>query len=119
MKAVVEKWGWDKFKKNPDLIKQVFRYLDPDGGGEISRKEWDTLRQVFNELTLSILEFLQFVDRIFGDFDLAWQAMDHHWHLKLCGCRRVPSLVCFSKFCGCRRVRLGFDAPWSVVHLAG
>jgi len=76
MKEAVAEWGWGKFRKNPDLVRQVFRYLDPDGGGEISLAEWGTMNQLFKELQLSILEFLQFVDRKYGNFDDAWAAMD-------------------------------------------
>jgi len=76
MKDAVSKWRWGKFLQKPDLVTKVFRYLDPDGGGEISHPEWDTMSQLFKELMLSMLEFLQFVDRIFGDFHVAWSEMD-------------------------------------------
>jgi hypothetical protein len=76
MREAVETWGWGKFKSNPDLIRQVFRYLDPDGGGEISLAEWGVMNQLFKELLLSILEFLDFIDRAFVDFDAAWNQLD-------------------------------------------
>jgi hypothetical protein len=76
MKAAVAKWGWGRFKKNPDSVVQVFRFLDPDGGGEISRAEWSIMNQLFKELLLSIMEFMQFLDRFFGNFEAAWAELD-------------------------------------------
>mmetsp|Transcript_46340 Transcript_46340/g.86923 ORF Transcript_46340/g.86923 Transcript_46340/m.86923 type:complete len:1675 (+) Transcript_46340:183-5207(+) len=70
-------WKWRKFKKHPDWVIQVFRYLDPDSDGELTDNEWEAFVQLFKELLLSILEFLQYLNRTFlGDFDLAWNEID-------------------------------------------
>jgi len=59
-------------------LKEVFRYLDPGGEGTVSPDEWALLDQLWRELSLSILEFLQFCDRIFGkdNLDEVWEFLD-------------------------------------------
>lgn len=76
-KRQMASWGWDKFKKNPTWVTQVFRYLDPDSGGEVTREEWGAVEQLFKELQLTILEFLQHLNRTFmGNFGMAWDEID-------------------------------------------
>merc|ERR1712048_55096 len=76
MKDAVDEFGWKQFKDSPELVTQVFRYLDPDNGGSISLEEWDVLQQLWKELTLSILEFLKYIDLMFGDLDTAYDLID-------------------------------------------
>jgi len=76
MKEAMAEWGWGKFKRNEDYLRQVFRFLDPDGGGEISKAEWSTMNQLFKDLLLIMMEFMYFVDRFFGNFDSAWTELD-------------------------------------------
>lgn len=67
---------FDGENKN-ERIKAVFRFLDPDGGGLVSRSEWEVLDQLFREVRLSVKEFVEFCERTFGsDLDDAWAALD-------------------------------------------
>eukprot|EP00931_Biecheleriopsis_adriatica_P035263 TRINITY_DN20300_c0_g1_i2.p1 TRINITY_DN20300_c0_g1~~TRINITY_DN20300_c0_g1_i2.p1 ORF type:complete len:1477 (+),score=305.27 TRINITY_DN20300_c0_g1_i2:143-4573(+) len=59
-----------------DRIVSVFRYLDPDGGGLVSKQEWEVLQQIIEEIQLSIKEFVQFCLRAFGSLEGAWKALD-------------------------------------------
>lgn len=60
-----------------ERIKAVFRYLDPDGGGIVSKNEWKVLDQLVREVRLSVKEFVEFCERTFGsDLDDAWAALD-------------------------------------------
>lgn len=45
------------------MIADIFRYLDPSGGGDISKREWAGLDRLLKDIKLSILEFVQFCDR--------------------------------------------------------
>eukprot|EP00442_Polarella_glacialis_P011066 CAMPEP_0115149250 /NCGR_PEP_ID=MMETSP0227-20121206/64333_1 /TAXON_ID=89957 /ORGANISM="Polarella glacialis, Strain CCMP 1383" /LENGTH=282 /DNA_ID=CAMNT_0002559391 /DNA_START=1 /DNA_END=846 /DNA_ORIENTATION=- len=55
----------------------VFKFLDPSGEGQVSKNEFMVVDQFWNEVVLSITEFLQFSERTFGP-DLAdlWNALD-------------------------------------------
>jgi len=65
--------GKDKLER----IRNVFRYLDPSGEGQVSKGEWGVLEQLFREIQLSIKEFVDFCERTFGDnLDDAWAALD-------------------------------------------
>jgi hypothetical protein len=66
-----------KMFKDPDLSRQLFRFLDMDNGGDVCAAEWHALQELWNELELAILEFLQFLDRTFGgNFDMAWEELE-------------------------------------------
>jgi len=71
--------GCTKFK-GPDEkehIVGIFRYLDPDNGGTVSRAEWSVMEQMLKEIKLSIFEFVQFLQRSYGeDIDTAWENLD-------------------------------------------
>lgn len=60
-----------------EKIELVFRYLDPSGEGQVSVYEWGILECFWNEIKLSIQEFVKFCQRKFGD-DLcdAWDALN-------------------------------------------
>eukprot|EP00930_Biecheleria_cincta_P027581 TRINITY_DN19349_c0_g1_i1.p1 TRINITY_DN19349_c0_g1~~TRINITY_DN19349_c0_g1_i1.p1 ORF type:complete len:1554 (+),score=242.83 TRINITY_DN19349_c0_g1_i1:88-4749(+) len=61
-----------------ERIKTVFRFLDPSGEGLISKNEWKVLDQLFQEVRLSVKEFVEFCERTFGpDLDDAWRALDN------------------------------------------
>lgn len=75
----IEEMKCKKFdgKDKQERIKTVFRYLDPGGEGTVSQEEWGVLEQLFNEIQLSIKEFVNFCERTFGDdLMLAWKALD-------------------------------------------
>jgi hypothetical protein len=68
---------WQVFKRDPSLVKQLFRHLDPNHSGDISFREWSSLQYLWNELELTILELLRFLDRNFsGNFEMAWDELD-------------------------------------------
>eukprot|EP00928_Gymnodinium_smaydae_P033374 TRINITY_DN23921_c0_g2_i1.p1 TRINITY_DN23921_c0_g2~~TRINITY_DN23921_c0_g2_i1.p1 ORF type:complete len:414 (-),score=137.75 TRINITY_DN23921_c0_g2_i1:145-1386(-) len=71
--------GCKKFE-GPDETKQIhaiFRYLDPSGEGQVSLGEWLALDQIWNEIKLSLFEFVQFMERTFaGGLAEAWQFID-------------------------------------------
>mmetsp|Transcript_54722 Transcript_54722/g.86916 ORF Transcript_54722/g.86916 Transcript_54722/m.86916 type:complete len:280 (+) Transcript_54722:3-842(+) len=75
----LEKMQCTKFngKDKSERIKNIFRYLDPSGEGQVSEGEWDVLKQLYSEIQLSIKEFVDFCERTFGD-DLteAWNRLD-------------------------------------------
>lgn len=76
-REALKSMGWKKFVKHESLATKVFRYLDPDNSGSISLVEWSALHQLWKELQLSILEFLQYLDRHFsGNFHIAWNVLD-------------------------------------------
>lgn len=58
-------------------LKNVFRYLDPSGEGQVSKDEWGVLELLWKEIRLSISEFVQFCNRAFGnDLELWWSSLD-------------------------------------------
>jgi len=76
-KISMKKFKWKKLSKHPEQVIEIFRFLDPDESGEVSSHEWCVLHQLWKELNLSILEFLQYLDRTFGScFDTAWKNLD-------------------------------------------
>jgi len=77
LETMIAHSNWSDFQRDPNLAKQVFRALDPDNSGDVSLAEWAALQYLWNELELSILEFLKFVDRNFGgSFDMAWDEIE-------------------------------------------
>mmetsp|Transcript_115826 Transcript_115826/g.374253 ORF Transcript_115826/g.374253 Transcript_115826/m.374253 type:complete len:597 (-) Transcript_115826:406-2196(-) len=75
--AAVARVGWRRFLDEPELLKQAFRALDPDGSGAVSPAEWAAVEQLWRELLLSVLEFLAHADRVFGgDLEVAWEQLD-------------------------------------------
>lgn len=71
------KWGKISKKDKQERIKSIFRYLDPNGDGNLSETEWGVLEQLFQEIQLSSEEFVNFCQRTFGeDLHLAWRALD-------------------------------------------
>merc|ERR1711920_325692 len=58
----------------------IFRYLDLNGGGDVSCIEWQVLDQLWQELTLCLEEFVNHLKRKFNysrDFLAdAWDALD-------------------------------------------
>jgi Ran GTPase-activating protein (RanGAP) involved in mRNA processing and transport/Ca2+-binding EF-hand superfamily protein len=74
-------------------ITSIFRFLDPSGEGQVSKDEWAILDLLFQEIRLSIEEFVRFLTRTFGeDLQVAWDAFDedgggtiqfHEWRDKL------------------------------------
>jgi hypothetical protein len=58
-------------------IEGVFRYLDPTGEGTVSKHEWKILQCLWNEIKLSIEEFVQFCVRTFGqNLSDGWDFLD-------------------------------------------
>lgn len=68
-----------------ERIKAVFRYLDPGGEGSVSEAEWGVLSMFWNELQLSMQEFVQFLERTFGDGDMLEKDhyTDDQWKKKI------------------------------------
>eukprot|EP00929_Paragymnodinium_shiwhaense_P037151 TRINITY_DN19843_c0_g1_i1.p1 TRINITY_DN19843_c0_g1~~TRINITY_DN19843_c0_g1_i1.p1 ORF type:complete len:1434 (-),score=390.27 TRINITY_DN19843_c0_g1_i1:267-4568(-) len=65
-----------------DRIRGVFRYLDPSGEGLVSKGEWDVLDQLWKEMSLCLVEFVSYLQRLFDfreDFlEEAWIEMDEN-----------------------------------------
>eukprot|EP00931_Biecheleriopsis_adriatica_P070532 TRINITY_DN44294_c0_g1_i1.p1 TRINITY_DN44294_c0_g1~~TRINITY_DN44294_c0_g1_i1.p1 ORF type:complete len:293 (-),score=56.55 TRINITY_DN44294_c0_g1_i1:53-859(-) len=60
-----------------ERIGAVFRYLDPGGEGTVSLNEWQILGQLWDEFELSIREFVQFLEFVFGEnLEVAWEGLD-------------------------------------------
>jgi len=77
LRGGIERLGWPGFRDNNEKIKEVFRYLDPNQGGTISLLEWSAVVQIAKEIQLSVLEFVQFLNRSFaGNFAIAWHEID-------------------------------------------
>lgn len=75
----MEAFGLKKYIEDQELTKKLFRQLDPDTNGEVSPKEWDAITQLYRDIRLCLLEFLQHIDRIFlGDFERAWVELDEN-----------------------------------------
>lgn len=64
-------------KVEKERITNVFRYLDPSGEGQVSLGEFCIQEQLWNEVTLCISEFMQFLERTIGkDLDEVWSFFD-------------------------------------------
>mmetsp|Transcript_7880 Transcript_7880/g.23884 ORF Transcript_7880/g.23884 Transcript_7880/m.23884 type:complete len:342 (-) Transcript_7880:87-1112(-) len=75
--AAVAKLGWEKYVDDLELSKEVFRELDRNAAGQISRGEFGRISQMWKDLRLITLEFLSFLDRACaGDLDEAWERLD-------------------------------------------
>lgn len=59
-----------------ERIRNVFKYLDPSGEGKVSKGEWSVLQQLYEEIRLSIQEFVEFCVRTFGGLEEAWEQLD-------------------------------------------
>merc|ERR1712032_1350358 len=61
-------------------IRDVFRHLETSGEGSISRCEWDILSQLWQEMMLSLEEFVKFLWMSYEHsacfLDDAWDALD-------------------------------------------
>jgi len=68
---------WRTFVREPELLDQVFRFLDPDNGGRISKAEWSVCSMIAKEFKLCIYELVKFIAREFQeDFAAAWKKID-------------------------------------------
>jgi len=77
MLEAMQSMGWTYYMENNDRVRDVFRLLDADGGGELSLLEWYVIRCVWRELQLSLIEFCQHLEHHFGgDMEKAWIKMD-------------------------------------------
>jgi len=74
-KLAVTKFGWPAFQ-DPEKATAVFRYLDPDNGGSISKAEWRVMDQLVNELLLSVLDVSSYIHRTFGSIQAAFEIFD-------------------------------------------
>merc|ERR1712203_547737 len=74
--------GCKKFAGADEMqrIGAIFRYLDPSGEGGISQHEWMVLDQLWQEMKLSLTEFVQFLSRAFDKsknfLSEAWEVLD-------------------------------------------
>merc|ERR1712196_710993 len=71
--------GCRKFQGPNEMerLRAVFRFLDPSGEGQVSKDEFTVLSQMFNEILLSIEEFVEFCVRNFGhDPEDTWNFID-------------------------------------------
>eukprot|EP00928_Gymnodinium_smaydae_P044474 TRINITY_DN2966_c1_g1_i2.p1 TRINITY_DN2966_c1_g1~~TRINITY_DN2966_c1_g1_i2.p1 ORF type:complete len:1203 (+),score=307.87 TRINITY_DN2966_c1_g1_i2:465-3611(+) len=71
----VKKMKFKKFKgpDEIDRLKLIFRFLDPSGEGSVSIDEWSVMEQLWQEMRLTIVNFVDFLDRMFEDLEDAWQ----------------------------------------------
>jgi len=74
-KMAVANLGWTEFQ-DPEKGTEIFRYLDPDGGGSITYDEWQVMNGLLKELQLTVLELLQHVDYTFGNIEVAHALLD-------------------------------------------
>jgi len=66
-----------KGKDEKQRFQAIFRYLDPSGEGQVSKLEFMTLDLFWEEVKLSIVEFLDWAERMFGrDLEPLWNALD-------------------------------------------
>jgi len=82
LESGIKRMGCHKFQgddANED-IKQIFRYLDPNGEGTVSLKEWLVMEQLWAEMMLSLREFVNFLARFFDchpdSLERAWELLD-------------------------------------------
>jgi len=72
----VAKLKWKQFANNEDVV-DVFRFLDADAEGSISVFEWGVMHQLWKDLALHIVEFIEFIERSMGeDLNDFWDEMD-------------------------------------------
>jgi len=90
-------------------LQKVFRFLDPNGSGSISREEWTELADLYKEVTMRLNEFALFLERQFpssrGALRRVWELMDPEG---------VGSMS-RSKFEGAVRDQLGFLGSTRVI----
>merc|ERR1712110_283797 len=80
----LKKMKCNKFegKNEEKRIKDIFGYLDPGGEGSVSEGEWSVLEALYKEMQLSISEFVQFLERTYGQeegadyLEIAWGVLD-------------------------------------------
>jgi hypothetical protein len=76
LKERTRKLGWKELEDDA-LLREVFRYLDPNGNAHISKAEWEMMKQLWEELKFRIFEFLVYIDRVYsGRFDDAFVDID-------------------------------------------
>jgi len=72
----------DRFRgvDGPSRVQAVFRFLDPSGEGGVSQFEWQVLEQLYQEMTLSLEEFVWFLAYVYNHhptfLEQAWSALD-------------------------------------------
>eukprot|EP00913_Durusdinium_trenchii_P008422 g7910.t1 len=103
-KKAVANLGWKEFK-DPEKAVQIFRYLDPDGGGSISFEEWQVMNGLLQELQLAILELLQHVHYTFGSVEVAYALLD----------KDGSSTVDFEEWDKATR-SIGYFGPTSIIY---
>eukprot|EP00403_Amphidinium_massartii_P029168 CAMPEP_0178388864 /NCGR_PEP_ID=MMETSP0689_2-20121128/9814_1 /TAXON_ID=160604 /ORGANISM="Amphidinium massartii, Strain CS-259" /LENGTH=902 /DNA_ID=CAMNT_0020009283 /DNA_START=265 /DNA_END=2974 /DNA_ORIENTATION=+ len=55
-------------------LRAIFRYLDRNGNGQVSKKEWAILEPIARELQLSLRLFVQLLERKFNEsLEAAWE----------------------------------------------
>lgn len=69
--------GFTKFKGEEEKhrFQSVFRYMDSRTEGKITVKDWTNLKEVEEEICLSVKEVLSFSCRMFGDPSNAWTVL--------------------------------------------
>jgi Ran GTPase-activating protein (RanGAP) involved in mRNA processing and transport/Ca2+-binding EF-hand superfamily protein len=80
----IRKMGCKKFKEvnekgqgEEKRVEAMFRYLDVSSEGEVNEAEFHVLDLLFQEIQLSIREFVKFLVRTFGtDLATAWKVFD-------------------------------------------
>ncbi|CAK9049921.1 Tonsoku-like protein (Inhibitor of kappa B-related protein) (I-kappa-B-related protein) (IkappaBR) (NF-kappa-B inhibitor-like protein 2) (Nuclear factor of kappa light polypeptide gene enhancer in B-cells inhibitor-like 2) [Durusdinium trenchii] len=79
----VQRMGYKEFQGAAavPLIQKVFRFLDPDNSGSISRKEWSTMSDLQKEVLQQLEEFAIFLHREFpfardGKLQNVWPLID-------------------------------------------
>jgi len=59
-----------------EVLMSAYRFLDPNGDGAVTAKEFDFLEGVWRELAQSTWEFVRLVRERFGSVAAAWQTAD-------------------------------------------
>jgi Ca2+-binding EF-hand superfamily protein len=68
-------------KEREERLATIFRYLDTSNEGVITLKEWEVLEQLWNDIIVSLREFVRFLGRVVGHeidglLDRAWSLLD-------------------------------------------
>lgn len=107
----VQRMGYKEFQglQAVPLTQKVFRYLDPDSSGSISRKEWSTMMDLQKEVLQQLEDFALFLHREFpfarGRLQKIWPLIDRE------NLEQVP----LNRFKAALKDELGFFASAGVL----
>jgi len=58
------------------VLTAVYRFLDPNGDGEVSKFEFNVLEGIWNELQQTTYEFVTHLKAQLGSLEKAWEVAD-------------------------------------------